>query len=90
MSARALRPAGLPDARRGWGRALCQNIAFDVLTLTGSATIIRGGPELGAFEGTDRLLQFEVESGFHTSDAAKVAVVMRPCGPLAEWQTPGT
>jgi hypothetical protein len=35
----------------------------DVLSLTGSAHVIWDGPELDSFEGADRLLSFEVESG---------------------------
>ncbi|HEY1533196.1 MAG TPA: pyridoxamine 5'-phosphate oxidase family protein [Polyangiaceae bacterium] len=44
---------------------VCADFATgDVLTITGSAEIIWQGPELAAFVGADRLLQFEVESGF--------------------------
>jgi predicted pyridoxine 5'-phosphate oxidase superfamily flavin-nucleotide-binding protein len=35
----------------------------DLLSLTGSAHAIWDGPELDSFEGADRLLSFEVESG---------------------------
>jgi uncharacterized protein len=35
----------------------------DVLSLTGSAQVIWDGPELAAFEGAERLLQFQVKSG---------------------------
>lgn len=43
---------------------VCADFATgDVLTITGSAKIIWQGPELAAFAGADRLLQFEVESG---------------------------
>jgi uncharacterized protein len=35
----------------------------DVLSLTGTARAIWDGPELDSFEGADRLLSFEVESG---------------------------
>ena len=44
---------------------VCADFATgDVLTITGSAKIIWQGSELAAFAGADRLLQFEVESGF--------------------------
>ena len=35
----------------------------DILSLTGQARVIWEGPEVEAFEGADRLLRFEVESG---------------------------
>lgn len=35
----------------------------DVLSLTGTARVIWDGPELDSFEGADRLLSFDVESG---------------------------
>ncbi|HEY5375118.1 MAG TPA: pyridoxamine 5'-phosphate oxidase family protein, partial [Polyangiaceae bacterium] len=41
----------------------------DVLTITGNAKTIWEGPELAAFAGADRLLQFEVESGFFLEHA---------------------
>ncbi len=41
---------------------VCADFATgDVLTITGSAKTIWQGPELAAFTGADRLLQFEVE-----------------------------
>jgi len=36
----------------------------DVLSLTGTARVIWDGPEVEAFEGAERLLRFEVESGW--------------------------
>ncbi|HEX3855189.1 MAG TPA: pyridoxamine 5'-phosphate oxidase family protein [Polyangiaceae bacterium] len=41
----------------------------DVLTITGTAKTIWQGPELAAFAGADRLLQFEVVSGFFLEHA---------------------
>jgi predicted pyridoxine 5'-phosphate oxidase superfamily flavin-nucleotide-binding protein len=49
---------------------VCADFATgDVLTITGSAKVIWQGPELAAFAGADRLLQFEVESGFFLEHA---------------------
>jgi predicted pyridoxine 5'-phosphate oxidase superfamily flavin-nucleotide-binding protein len=49
---------------------VCADFATgDILTITGSAEIIWQGPELAAFVGADRLLQFEVESGFFLEQA---------------------
>lgn len=43
---------------------VCADFATgDVLSLTGTARVIWDGPELDSFEGADRLLSFEVESG---------------------------
>jgi len=43
---------------------VCANfLTGDILSLTGTAHAIWEGPELESFEGADRLLSFEVESG---------------------------
>lgn len=43
---------------------VCADFATgDVLTLTGTARVIWEGPEVDAFEGAERLLQFDVELG---------------------------
>jgi len=49
---------------------VCADFATgDILSLTGTARVIWDGPAVAAFEGADRLLSFEVESGVRLEHA---------------------
>lgn len=62
----------------------------DVLSLTGSARVIWEGPELESFEGAQRLLSFDVQSGFFLEHALPLRFEgLDPSPDLAEtgtWQ----